>query len=437
MLASKSYRFSKPFRKNNSLCALQVDQPFSLIGKKQIKKVSHVPYALSQQASNQALEVIRNESTQILQGLQSTIVSRNEAVERPEAVKQIQQNLKDKLKYSIANLQKGLVERDTEVRLLLLATVAGEHILLIGPPGTAKSEVGRRLSRFVKCNYFERLLTRFSVPEELFGPLSMRALEEDRYVRQTRGYLPEAEVAFIDEIFKANSAILNSLLTLLNERLFDNGSSRDKVPLVTLVGASNELPEGEELEALFDRFLLRRRVSQVTPAGLSQMLSYFGNGVSNGSGISNHVNNGIGNNNEVKESSGFGLGLGRSISPSSPSSSNLAQAKLSLHDVRECRRQALKTVRVPESILQSIVDLRDFLQTKLEPPVYVSDRRVLKAMQLLQVAAFCDNRSEVNAFDLLILQHVFWRQPDQAAAVAEWLTSQLTVDFGAKQIQFL
>jgi MoxR-like ATPase len=159
------------------------------------------------------------------------------------------------------------------VRLLLLAALSREHVLYIGPPGTAKSELSRRLSRLSQGAYFERLLTRFSVPEELFGPLSMRALEEDKYVRQTQGYLPEASVAFVDEIFKANSAILNTLLTLLNERLFDNGSQREPVPLVCMVGASNELPESEELDALYDRFLLRRRVAQVSAGGLADLLS--------------------------------------------------------------------------------------------------------------------------------------------------------------------
>jgi MoxR-like ATPase len=144
-------------------------------------------------------------------------------------------SLRARIEGAATVMSAGLVERDVEVRLLLLAALSGEHVLYIGPPGTAKSELGRRLSRLCRGNYFERLLTRFSVPEELFGPLSMRALEEDKYVRQTEGYLPEATVAFVDEIFKANSAILNTLLTVLNERLFDNGSKRVRVPLLCLV----------------------------------------------------------------------------------------------------------------------------------------------------------------------------------------------------------
>lgn len=160
------------------------------------------------------------------------------------------------------------------MRLLLLAAFCGEHLLLLGPPGTAKSELGRRLSAICGgASFFERLLTRFSVPEELFGPLSMKGLENDQYVRQTEGYLPTATVAFIDEVFKANSAILNSLLTILNERLFDNGNQRIKVPLLCLVGASNELPESEELDALYDRFLLRSSVEQVSAGSLATLLT--------------------------------------------------------------------------------------------------------------------------------------------------------------------
>jgi MoxR-like ATPase len=148
-------------------------------------------------------------------------------------------------------------ERREVIEGALHAVLAGEHIFLLGPPGTAKSSLGRAIAQAFGGKYFEHLLTRFATPEELFGPISLKALEQDRYQRVVTGKLPEAEFAFIDEIFRASSAILNSLLSAMNERIHNDGGAPIPMPLVSLFGAANELPDGKELEALFDRFLLR------------------------------------------------------------------------------------------------------------------------------------------------------------------------------------
>src|SRR5205085_7549867 len=152
-----------------------------------------------------------------------------------------------------ADLATRFAERKNVIDGAVCAVLAQEHVLLLGPPGTAKSALARAIAQAFSGVYFERLLTKFSTPEELFGAVSLMALVQDRFARVVTGKLPEAEFAFVDEIFKANSAILNSLLTLVNERVFHNDGSPMRCPLVTMFGASNELPEGKELEALFDR----------------------------------------------------------------------------------------------------------------------------------------------------------------------------------------
>lgn len=285
--------------------------------------------------------------------------------------------LKSRLQRIRDGLTHGLIERDTPIRLALLAALAGEHMLLIGPPGTAKSELARRLRQaFTGQTYFERLLTRFSVPEELFGPLSIKALEDDKYQRQTDGYLPTASVAFLDEIFKANSAILNALLTLLNEREFDNGTHRVKTPLVSVVGASNELPQEEELLALYDRFLVRYHVGPVTDEGFAKLLDLRGQ-----------------------------------AKPAIEAALMLTPA-----DLEHIHAAALK-VTVPAKVASLLKAMRKHCQDQKIP---VSDRRWRKALFLLQVAAHTDGRSAVSVWDCWLLQHCLWHKPEEITALGKW-----------------
>src|SRR5580693_7428392 len=173
------------------------------------------------------------------------------------------QEVHKELPSRLARLARALEDRflgkDEIVRLLLVATIAGEHAVLVGPPGTAKSALIRTFARLMQARYFEYLLTRFTEPNEIFGPVDLAAFREGRYERRTEGMLPEAEIVFLDEVFKSNSAILNALLTLLNERTFTSGGQVVRVPLLSAFGASNEVPTDETLTAIFDRFILRIR----------------------------------------------------------------------------------------------------------------------------------------------------------------------------------
>lgn len=285
---------------------------------------------------------------------------------------------------------------------LVTFPVTFPHFLI--PPGTAKSELGRRLSTLTNGSYFERLLTRFSVPEELFGPLSLKALEQDRFERKTDGYLPAASIAFLDEIFKANSSILNSLLSILNERLYDNGNARVKVPLLCLVGASNELPESEELDALYDRFLLRAPVLQVSQAGLEDLLR---------------------------------LACGTpDVSTPTATTADEMQSLFNVSALSAVRDEA-RAVILPNDVVSLLVDLRSWLQESCEPPIYVSDRRLVKAVAMLRVAAHCSGRTAVSTMDCLLLEHVMMQRPEQAPSIRDWLLKRCASEDSSATCRFI
>jgi MoxR-like ATPase len=176
------------------------------------------------------------------------------------------------LRQALGGAARGLVERESLVETIALAAVAGEHVLVIGPPGTAKSEAVRRVARAAGGRYFEYLLGRFTEPSEIFGPIDLRRLREGVVETETSGMLPEAELAFLDEVFKGSTAILNTLLGILNERVFRRGHSVVHCPLRVCVGASNALPDDESLAAFADRFLVRVFVDPIPDPRLEELL---------------------------------------------------------------------------------------------------------------------------------------------------------------------
>jgi MoxR-like ATPase len=176
------------------------------------------------------------------------------------------------LRGAITRAQIGLTDRESLVEVLLLAAVAGEHVLVVGPPGTAKSQAVRRVAGELGGSYFEYLLGKFTEPNEVFGPVDLRKLREGVVEIETAGMLPTAEIVFLDEVFLGSSAILNTLLGVLNERVFRRGATVSNVPLRLCVGASNRLPDDTVLAAFADRFLVRVFVDPIADSSLEALL---------------------------------------------------------------------------------------------------------------------------------------------------------------------
>jgi len=275
-------------------------------------------------------------------------------------------NEQEKLLQIRQELKQLFVERDEIIDGALVALISAQNILLIGPPGTAKSMLADEIcSRVESARYFQWLLTRFTTPEELFGAVSLKALEQDDYRRVTTHKLPEAHIAFLDEIFKANSSILNSTLSIINERRFHNGQEIMHVPLVTLFGASNELPEDDELTALYDRFLLRFVVEYIVEDyRFLRMLE---------------------------------------------SRSAESRTGLTFGELNRLQREA-ELVTIPDYIYRALADIRRELNKK---QIVASDRRYRQSLGLLRAHAYLMGDKAVSDRSLAFLEHVLWKEPSE------------------------
>lgn len=292
--------------------------------------------------------------------------------------------LREKIEKNLEILNNGLVGKEKVMKLGLLSILSGENMILVGPPGTAKSEISRRLREILADSgsetYFEYLFTKFTTPEEIFGPLSIKQLQNDKFERNTEGYMPSSRIVFLDEIFKANSSILNTLLTILNERVFHNGLKREKTPLISLIGASNELPfENDELTALYDRFLIRVVVGYVSDDEIEELL-------------------------DIKETE----------------IEIPAEIKFTESDLNEIRNESEK-VRVTSGIKRTIMQIRQdynkiFAEDNHE---IISDRKLVKMVKLLKNSAYLNGRDKVDFSDLMLLTNCLWNNPENIEKVTK------------------
>lgn len=298
-------------------------------------------------------------------------------VHRPLSIPELARRLQD----GARQLEAQFLGKEEIVRLLFVSALAGEHLVMVGPPGTAKSALLRAFASIIEARYFDYLLTRFTEPNEIFGPVDIQAFREGHYKRRLDGMLPEAEVVFLDEIFKANSAILNSLLTLLNARRFTHGNMSVRVPLISLYAASNEVPTDEALSALFDRFLLRVRVDYLD--------SYHFRGL-------------------------LQKGIDLEARGMNPDATSLTPV-VSAHELRQLQRDFGGLLRFSEDFLATFKGL--VFQIRSEG-VGLSDRRIVKLLKLFAASAVFDGREQVNDSDFFVLRHV-WNTPEQEEILQE------------------
>ena len=312
----------------------------------------------------------------------------------------------ERFKLLLQEMNRGIYEKNTEISLSLLAALAGESVILLGPPGVAKSMVARQLkTAFRDAQSFEYLMSRFSTPDEIFGPVSIQKLKtSDTYERAVEGYLPTADVVFLDEIWKAGPAIQNTLLTVINEKIFRNGNREMHLPLKLLVAASNELPaKGEGLEALWDRFVIRIE------------------------------------SRPIKLEKNFRAMLLEAPTDFS-GSADFSDLKITAEEYAEWAEKICK-IGVKEEVLDAISAIRKSLravnvdEAAERRNIYVSDRRWKNIVRLLRTSAFMQDREEVDICDLLPIYHCLWQEPEERDAIRCIVIRALFAPFAERLVE--
>ena len=324
----------------------------------------------------------------------------------------------ERFKLLLQEMNRGIYEKNTEISLSLLAALAGESVILLGPPGVAKSMVARQLkTAFRDARSFEYLMSRFSTPDEIFGPVSIQKLKtSDTYERAVEGYLPTADVVFLDEIWKAGPAIQNTLLTVINEKIFRNGNREMHLPLKLLVAASNELPaKGEGLEALWDRFVIRIESRPIKlEKNFRAMLLESHADFSGSMGVLGHA--------DFADNADF------------------SDLKITAEEYAEWAEKICK-IGVKEEVLDAISAIRKSLravnvdEAAERRNIYVSDRRWKNIVRLLRTSAFMQDREEVDICDLLPVYHCLWQEPEERDAIRCIVIRALFSPFAEKLVE--
>lgn len=339
----------------------------------------------------------------------------------------------ERFKQLLGEMNRGIYEKETEISLSLLAALAGESIILLGPPGVAKSMVARQLkTAFKDARSFEYLMSRFSTPDEIFGPVSIQKLKtSDTYERAVEGYLPTADVVFLDEIWKAGPAIQNTLLTVINEKIFRNGNREMHLPLKLLVAASNELPaKGEGLEALWDRFVIR---IESRPIKLEKNFRAM---------LLEAPTDFLGPTDftDSTDSSGSMGKCGFTDSADFSDSTDFSDLKITAEEYAEWVEKICK-IGVKEEVLDAISAIRKSLravnvdEAAERRNIYVSDRRWKNIVRLLRTSAFMQDREEVDICDLLPIYHCLWQEPEERDAIRSIVIRALFSPFAEKLVE--